>query len=52
MRADIKKSFSLTQGMNVDLVLKDVHMVAGHPQRLGKWAAIAGEEIGKLRGAI
>lgn len=48
VREDLRKTLSLTKGLNVDIVLKDVHTVAGQSQRFGRWAAIAREEIMKM----
>lgn len=48
IREDIRRTLSLTKGMNVDIILKDVHTLDGQPWRLGRWAAIAQEEISAM----
>lgn len=48
VRKDIRKTLNLTNRMNVELVLKDVHTVDSKPERLKRWVEIAREEIDKL----
>lgn len=48
IRQDLRRTLELTRGMNVELVMKDVHTLSHEPWRLGRWVAIAREEIARL----
>ena len=46
-RADIRNTLDTARGCHVELVMKDVHTVSKDRERLGRWVAIAREEIAK-----
>jgi len=50
LRRDLRHTLELTRGMSVEIVMKDVHTVAHEPWRLGRWVALAREEIARLYG--
>jgi hypothetical protein len=45
-RADIRRTFSVARACNVEIIMKDVHTLSGHPERLARWVQIAKEEAG------
>jgi len=45
IRAELRETLTATRGMNVELIMKDVHTLANQPQRLGQWVKIAREMI-------
>jgi len=45
IRADLQETVAATRGLNVEIVLKDVHTVRGEPWRLPRWVEIAREVI-------
>lgn len=45
IRRDIEHTVSITKGMNVEIVLKDVHTLNNEPWRLGRWVDIARDVI-------
>ncbi|MCL4553423.1 MAG: hypothetical protein M1305_07755 [Candidatus Marsarchaeota archaeon] len=45
IRDDLNQTLRMTKGLNVELVMKDVHNVSGEPWRLGRWVQIAREVI-------
>ena len=45
IRADLRRTLDVTRGCPVEIVMKDVHTVKRQPERLGRWVAIAREEI-------
>ncbi len=45
IRRDIEHTVSVTKGMNVEIVLKDVHTLNHEPWRLGRWVTIARDVI-------
>lgn len=48
IRADISETLTITRNCEVQLSMKDVHTLCGHPERLGRWVEIVREEIAKL----
>ncbi|MHB9131391.1 MAG: hypothetical protein ACYDBB_09915 [Armatimonadota bacterium] len=50
IRQDLHDTIAATKGLNVELVLKDVHTLANEPDRLGRWSAIAREVIDEVYG--
>lgn len=44
LRSDIRKTLELTRGSDVEIIMKDVHTLHGHPERLSRWVSIAREE--------
>jgi len=45
IRADVRKTLDAAPNCNVEIVMKDVHTLAGHPERAGRWVALAREVI-------
>lgn len=50
LRNDLKKTLQITRGLNVELVMKDVHTLSNQPWRLGRWAQIVRETMGTVLG--
>ncbi|HEY3415525.1 MAG TPA: hypothetical protein VGM23_01460 [Armatimonadota bacterium] len=50
VREDLRRTLEATNGLNVELVLKDVHTVSNEPWRFRRWVQIAREEIAKIYG--
>jgi hypothetical protein len=50
IRKDLRKTLTITKGMNVELSMKDVHTVCDQPWRLGRWVEIAREVIDEVWG--
>jgi len=50
IREDLRQTIEATKGLNVQLILKDVHTVANEPWRFGRWVDIAREEIDRVWG--
>ena len=48
LREDIKHTLDITRGLNVEIILKDVHTLCKDPERLAKWTRIVREEIENL----
>lgn len=42
---DIRRTLDITRGLNVEIVLKDVHTLKKDSARMGKWVCIAREEL-------
>ncbi|MBN1435769.1 MAG: hypothetical protein JW936_01730 [Sedimentisphaerales bacterium] len=51
IRKDLRETLQCTKGLNVEIVMKDVHFLAGHPDRLGRWTGIAREIIDEIYGS-
>jgi hypothetical protein len=49
LRADIRRTLTVARDCDVELVMKDVHTLQGHPERLARWVRIAREESDRLR---
>jgi len=47
IRQDIRNTLEIARGCNLEIVMKDVHTVAGRPERPGRWVEIAREEIAR-----
>ena len=48
IRADIRRTFEVARGSDIEIVMKDLHTLHGHPERLGRWVQIAGEESDRV----
>ena len=51
IRADIRHTFEVARGCDIEIVMKDVHTLNGHPERLGRWVQIAREESDRVFGS-
>jgi len=49
IRRDIRTTLDIAKDCNLEIVMKDVHTVADHPERVGRWVQIAREEIARGR---
>lgn len=45
IRADVRRTLTAAKDCNVEIVMKDVHTVAGQPWRMGRWVQLAREVI-------
>ena len=45
IREDLRKTLRIAAGCNVELIMKDVHTLAGHSERMARWVALAREVI-------
>jgi hypothetical protein len=45
LKEELKKTLSLTSGINLELVMKDVHTVSNEPWRLKRWVELARNAI-------
>ncbi len=45
IRNDLRKTLAIAKDCNVEIVMKDVHTLAGEPQRMGRWVQIVREVI-------
>ncbi len=45
IRADLRQTLQVAQGCQVELSLKDVHTLRGHPERMRRWVELARESI-------
>ncbi len=50
IRADIRKTLTVARDCDIEIVMKDVHTLAGHPERLARWVQLAREESDRLSG--
>lgn len=50
VRADLARTFAVARGCDVEVVMKDVHTLEGHPERLARWVTIAREESDRAFG--
>jgi hypothetical protein len=50
IRADLARTFAVARGCDVEVVMKDVHTLRGHPERLARWVEIAREESDRAFG--
>ena len=50
IRRDLRETIEVTKGLNVEIVMKDVHILDGQPERLGRWSRIARETIDEVYG--
>ena len=48
IRADLRETVSATRGMNLEVVLKDVHTVCGEPWRFRRWVELAREAVNEI----
>ena len=48
IRADIRKTLTTARQCNVEVIMKDVHTLAGQPWRMARWVALAREVIAEL----
>ena len=47
IRQDLCKTVSIAKGCSLELIMKDVHTLAGQPERLGRWVELAREACEK-----
>lgn len=47
VRKEIRTTIEKTKGLNVEIIMKDVHTLRNEPERLFRWAAIAMEEVAR-----
>jgi hypothetical protein len=47
IRADLAGTFSVARDCDVEIIMKDVHTLDGHPERLARWVQLAREEAEK-----
>ena len=47
IRNDLRKTLTVAANCNVELIMKDVHTLAGEPWRMARWVEIAREVIGE-----
>lgn len=45
IRKDLQHTLAATRDCNVEIIMKDVHTLCGHPERLARWVQIAREMI-------
>ncbi len=50
VRADIRRTFDVARECDIEIVMKDVHTLDGHPERLARWVQMAREESDKAFG--
>ncbi len=48
IREDIRKTLTTAKDCNVEIVMKDVHTLAGEPQRIARWVTLARETIDEV----
>jgi hypothetical protein len=48
IREELSKVVVATKGLNLELVMKDVHTISNEPSRLGRWSQIAREVIDEV----
>jgi hypothetical protein len=46
IRKDLRATLSAASGCNLEIILKDVHTLAGQPERMLRWVELAREESG------
>ena len=44
-REDVRKTLEIAEGCKLEVILKDTHTVAGHPEKISRWIQLAREEI-------
>ena len=49
IRADIRTTVAIARDCDVEIIMKDVHTLSGHPERLARWVQLAREELEMLR---
>ena len=50
IRADIRTTFTTARECDIEIIMKDVHTLSGHPERLARWVQIAREESDRVFG--
>jgi hypothetical protein len=50
IRADLRKTLSAAGGCRLEIIMKDVHTLNNHPERLPRWVELARETIAEQRG--
>ena len=48
VRRELKKIIETTQGLNVEIIMKDNHTLGNNPRNISRWVEIAREEIHKI----
>lgn len=49
IRQDVRRTLDIAAGQTIEFILKDTHTVEGDGSRIGKWVAIARDEIERRR---
>ncbi len=49
-REDLREILEKTRGLNVEIIMKDIHTVNGEPQRLWDWSQLAMETVEEYAG--
>jgi hypothetical protein len=49
-RAELREILSATEGLHVEIIMKDIHTLRGEPHRLAEWARIAMDEVDRAGG--
>lgn len=44
IRSDIQRTMNIAKGLNIELIMKDVHTLNNEPSRMARWVEIAREE--------
>ncbi len=50
IRADLRKTLSVAGECRLEIIMKDVHTLNNHPERLPRWVELARETIAEQRG--
>jgi hypothetical protein len=50
IRADVRTTLDTARDCRVEIIMKDVHTLDGHPERLARWVRIVREEIDRSGG--
>ncbi len=45
IREDLRRTLTVAKNCNVEIVMKDVHTLAGEPERMARWVELARESI-------
>lgn len=48
IRADLRQTLTTARQCRVELIMKDVHTVSGHPERLARWVELAREVVEEI----
>ena len=51
IRSDIRQTLEVARGCNVEIVMKDIHTIAGEKHRPARWVQLAREECNRMRSA-
>ena len=50
IRADLRTTLETARNCNLEIIMKDVHSVCGHTERVGRWVELAYEMIARVHG--